>query len=32
MIDTDVGVLAKRAGGQISIGRWAQHDGACMAR
>ena len=31
LIDTDVWVLAEKAGSQIKLGRWAQHGGAYMS-
>ena len=31
LIDTDVWVLGGKAGGEITLGRWAQHGGACMS-
>ena len=31
LIDTDVWVLAEKAGGQINLGRWAQYGGAYMS-
>jgi predicted nucleic acid-binding protein len=31
LIDTDVWVLAEKAGGQINLGRWAQYGGTYMS-